>query len=64
MKEQFNIRLPKAIKKLISTDRNNYGQTNDIVAAVAIESFFSQYPPDKRRQFYRAHGTPYARSKN
>lgn len=63
MKEQFNVRLPKNIKRRVALDRKNYRQTNDIVTAVALEDWFTRRTPDERARFYRAHSTPYSREK-
>lgn len=61
MRTQFNVRICKQLAKRVATDRRNLLTTNDIVAEVALEDFFTRHTPDEREKFYRAHRRPYVR---
>lgn len=54
MRAQFNTRIAQATKGKVDKDRK-YAGTNDIIAEVALENWFSQFSVDERAKFYRAH---------
>jgi hypothetical protein len=63
IREQFNARISKGIKRRAINDRKRCNVTNDIVVEVALESFLTKFTPDQRAGFYRAHDhKPYRRA--
>ena len=63
-RSQFNVRIQKSIKRRVALERLNTLASQDIIAEVALESWFSKFSPAQRRQFYLNHGRrPYARTK-
>ena len=61
---QFNVRIPKNIKRRVALERVNTLASQDIIVEVAMESWFTKFSPQQRRQFYLAHDRrPYARVK-
>lgn len=55
MRTQFNVRLPKSLKKSIVSDKRHGGGSNDIVTEVALANWFSLYTPEQRHKAYLAH---------
>ena len=59
---QFNVRIPRNLKRRVALDRVNTLASQEIIIEVALESWFSKFSPQQRGQFYRAHDRrPYAR---
>ena len=64
VRAQFNVRIPKTIKRRVALERVNTLASHDIIVEVALESWFSKFSPAQRRQFYLNHDRrPYARTK-
>ena len=64
MRTQLNVRVSKSIARSVTRDKKNSAGTNDIVAEVALENWFSRYTPEERSRFYHAHTRrPYSRAK-
>lgn len=63
MVTQFNVRLEKSTVKLVKSDRARTAVTNDIIAEVALQNWFTKYTPEQRVNFYKAHDRrPYAKA--
>lgn len=55
MRTQFNVRLPKSLKRSVISDKRHGGGSNDIVAEVALANWFTAYTPEERHKMYLAH---------
>ncbi len=63
MRAQFNVRVEKNLLKRVTSDRKSSAATNDIIAEVALENWFTKFTLEERAKFYRAHDRkPYVRA--